>query len=425
MAYVADLHTHSKYAGACSREIDIPNMSKWALWKGIDLVGTGDALHPLWQSELKRDLTDAGGGIYLNGETKFVVSAEVSCIYGEGGKTRRIHLLLLFPSLDSAFRLSEKLVKKGAKLASDGRPILGLSSKQVCEIVFATDPAILVIPAHIWTPWFSLYGSNSGYNSITECFGEFSENIFAVETGLSSEPAMNWRVAELDTKSIVSFSDLHSLPRMGREVTIIGGSPTFEDLSDSLKSQNIIGTIEFFPEEGKYHYSGHRNCGIVYGPEALKKNGEICPVCKRRLTIGVVQRVEELAVRSEDELGLFKENGVLKSKMFPDRPGFRMLVQLEEILAETLGVAVKTSKVQALYQKLVTEVDTELKILTKVQPELIAMAAGEKVAQGVKRVREGQLTIKPGYDNTYGVVNIFEEDEEKMTAEKKEQVGLF
>ncbi len=423
MAYVADLHIHSKYAGACSFELTIPNLAKWASWKGIDLLGSGDALHPMWQQELKQNLTDIGNGIYQNGETKFVISGEISCIYSEGGKTRRIHLIVIYPSLDTALKVSEVLAKRGAKLASDGRPILGMSSRQICSILFGVDPSILIIPAHIWTPWYSLYGSNSGYDLLTDCFGEFSEKIYAVETGLSSEPAMNWRVAELDNKSIVSFSDLHSLPRLGREVTIMGGKIDFSDLTRALQERDIIGSIEFYPEEGKYHYSGHRNCGVVLNSEELKKNGEICPVCKKKLTIGVLQRIEDLATRSEKELELYKDNGVLKSKKFPDRPGFRMLVQLEEILAESLGVAVKTVKVKTLYEKLVTELDSELKILTKVQIPLIAMAAGDKVAEGVKRVREGQLTIEPGYDNTYGKVTIFEEKEEVKVVE--DQGGLF
>ncbi len=424
MAYVADLHIHSRYAGACSGSLTIPNLSKWAKFKGIDLVGTGDALHPLWQAELKRDLQDIGGGVYENEGTKFIVSAEVSCIYSEGGATRRIHLVILLSSLDSAFKLSEVMIKKGAKLASDGRPILGMSSKLICEYVFGVDPNALIIPAHIWTPWFSLYGSNSGYDAIKDCFGEFTEKIYAVETGLSSEPAMNWRIPELDNISIVSFSDLHSLPRLGREVTIIGGEATFSGLSKSLKTQNILGTIEFFPEEGKYHYSGHRNCNIVYGPNELKEKGETCPVCKRKLTIGVMQRVEELSKRSVDDLRLTINEGVTKSETFPKRAGFRMLVQLEEILAEVLGVAPKAQKVQTLYEKLVTTLDPELKLLTKTKLELIAMAAGEKTAEGIKRVREGKLKIEPGYDNTYGIVKIFDEGEDPLKQEE-EQISLF
>lgn len=425
MAYVADLHIHSRYAGACSGQLTIPNLSKWAKFKGIDLLGTGDALHPLWQAELKRDLKELGNGLYEHQEKKFIISTEVSCIYSEGGLTRRIHLIVLFPSLDSALKLSEVLNKKGAKLASDGRPILGMSSKQICDLVFGVDPKCIIIPAHIWTPWYSLYGSNSGFNSIKVCFGEFTEKIYAVETGLSSEPAMNWRIPELDNISIVSFSDLHSLPRLGREVTIIGGILSFADLTNSLKNQNIIGSIEFFPEEGKYHFSGHRNCNIVYDPLQLKEKGEICPVCKRKLTIGVMQRVEELAKRSNEDLRLTIKDGVTKSETFPVRAGFRMLVQLEEIIAESLGVAVKTQKVQAIYEKLVISLDPELKLLTKTSLDLISMTAGEKIAEGIKRVRERNLKIEPGYDNTYGVVKIFDETDKQDLKSKEEQIGLF
>lgn len=422
MAYVADLHIHSRFSRACSPSLNIPNLSKWAKFKGIDLLGTGDFLHPLWFVELKKDLKDLGNGLYGFEETKFVFSTEVSCIYSEGGKLRRIHTLIILPSLESAAKLAESLGKKGAKLASDGRPILGMSSKLLCEIVFKVEPDAIIIPAHIWTPWFSLYGSNSGYDSFTECFGEFSDEIFAIETGLSSEPAMNWRIKDLDKKSIVSFSDLHSLPRLGREVTIIGGHASFKELRNDLQSQNIIGTIEFFPEEGKYHYSGHRNCNVILGPEELKKNGVICPVCKRQLTIGVMQRIEDLATRSNQELGIKNQGGVTTSEKFPDRAGFRMLVQLEEIIAEVFGVDPKSQKVQKEYERLVTTLDTELKILTKTSIDLISMTAGEKIAEGVKRVREGKLKIEPGFDNTYGKVKIFTDKDHKSP---EEQIGLF
>jgi uncharacterized protein (TIGR00375 family) len=425
MAYVADLHIHSKYAGACSGALNVPNLAIWAKLKGIDLLGTGDALHPLYYQELLKDLKEVGGGLYEQSGTKFVVSAEVSGIYSEYGKTRRIHILILFPSLEAAGKVAEVLTQNGAKLSSDGRPILGMSSKKICEIVFSQEPKALIIPAHIWTPWFSLYGSNSGFDKFKDCFGEFSNLIYAVETGLSSEPAMNWRVGDLDNKSIVSFSDLHSLPRMGRECTIFGGSLSFEGLTNALINQNIVGTIEFYPEEGKYHYSGHRNCGVVLSPEDLKAQGsELCPKCGRKLTIGVMERVEELATREQQELGIINQAGIFKSELFPERGGFRMLVQLEEIISESLGVAVKTQSVQNLYQNLVKNVDTELKILIKTPLEMIALTAGERVAEGVKRVREGQLTIEPGFDNTYGKVKIFSEDEESLSS-TKEPVGLF
>lgn len=423
MAYVADLHIHSRYAGACSGQLNIPNLARWAKFKGIDMLGTGDCLHPLWFSEIKGVLKESDKGTYEYNGIKFIVSTEVSCIYSEYGKTRRIHLIVLLPSIESAQKLSAELNKRNAKLSSDGRPILGMSSKQICEIVFNIEKDAIIIPAHIWTPWFSLFGSNSGYDSLRTCFGEFSNQILAVETGLSSEPAMNWRIKELDNKSIVSFSDLHSLPRLGREVTIIGGQPNFYSLRNALASQNIIGTIEFFPEEGKYHYSGHRNCNVVFNPEQLKQNGEICPVCGKKLTIGVLQRVEELATRTNQELRIKNQGGILTSEAFPDRAGFRMLIQLEEIIAESMNVAVKSLKVQQKYEDMVTSIDTELKILTKVSVEMLAMTAGEKIAQGIERVREGKLTIEPGFDNTYGKVKIW--DEEEVSGLDEEQIGLF
>lgn len=436
MAYVADLHVHSRYAGACSGQLNIPNLARWAKFKGIDMLGTGDCLHPLWFSEIKGVLKEDEKGTYEYNGIKFIVSTEISCIYSdpkggsssaysEYGKTRRIHLIVLLPSIESAQNLAAELNKRNAKLSSDGRPILGLSSKQVCEIIFGVEKDAIIIPAHIWTPWFSLFGSNSGYDSLKTCFGEFSKNILAVETGLSSEPAMNWRISELDNKSIVSFSDLHSLPRLGREVTIIGGQPNFYSLKNALASQNIIGTIEFFPEEGKYHYSGHRNCNVVFDPEQLKQNGEICPVCGRKLTIGVLQRVEELASRDIKDLKLKNKDGIIKSEAFPDRAGFRMLIQLEEIIAESFGVAVKSLKVQQKYEEMVTNIDTELKILTKVPVEMLAMTAGERIAQGIDRVRQGKLSIEPGFDNTYGKVKIWSKGEEEEDRSDEEQIGLF
>lgn len=436
MAFVADLHIHSRFSRACSTALNIPSLDKWAKLKGINLLGTGDCLHPLWQTELKSVLKEASAGTYQYGETKFILTVEVACIYSDLGSVKRIHTLIFLPSLDSVSKLSESLTKKGVNLVSDGRPIMGMSSKQLCDIVFKVEPKAIIIPAHIWTPWFSLFGSNSGYDKFVDCFGEFSDEVFAVETGLSSEPAMNWRVADLDNKSIVSFSDLHSLPRLGREVTIFGGECNFEGLRQALKMQNIIGTIEFFPEEGKYHYSGHRNCNVVYSPkenrlivngadspEELKVKGKICPVCKKPLTVGVMQRIEDLASRTIDDLRLTIKDGVSKSETFPKRAGFRMLVQLEEIIAEALNSTVSSQKVKNEYERLVTKIDPELKLLTKTPIDLIAMTAGEKIADGIQRVREGKLSIQPGFDNTYGVVKIWNEEEERSNQE--EQIGLF
>jgi uncharacterized protein (TIGR00375 family) len=422
MAYVADLHIHSRFAGACSGQLTVPNLAKWAKYKGIDLLGTGDSLHPQWYQEMKATLTEAGGGIYQHGGVKFVVSTEVACIYSEFGKGRRVHILIYFPSLESAAKFAEKLKEMGLNYAYEGRPMLGISCKKLCDLVFSVESKAVIIPAHIWTPWYGMYGDKSGYDKFVDCFGEFSDEIYAIETGLSSDPAMNWRVGELDNKSIVSFSDLHSLPRLGREVTLFKGKLNFDSLRSDLKSGNLVGSIEFFPEEGKYHYSGHRSCGVVLDPEQLKKNGEICPKCQRPLTIGVMQRVEELATRKHQVLVVYSQDGVYLSKKFPNRPGYRMLVQLEEIIAEALRTSVQSQKVKDEYIRLVTNLDTELKILTKLSVDLIAMTAGDKIAEGVKRVREGKLNITPGFDNTYGVVQIWDEEEKK---DDLEQINLF
>ena len=417
MAFVADLHIHSRFARACSKELNIPNLSLWAKYKGIEMMGTGDCLHPLWLKELKSVLKEKDGIYQYEGVT-FIPTTEIACIYSEGGKVRRIHILIFFPNLEEAEKLAQVLTTRGCNLASDGRPILGMSSKELCRVVFETVPEALIVPAHIWTPWFSLFGSNSGYDSFEECFGEYSERVYGVETGLSSEPAMNWRVKDLDNKSIVSFSDAHSLPRLGREVTIFNGECSFEGLSKALKNQKIVGTIEFFPEEGKYHYSGHRNCQIVYSPEQLKKKGKICPVCHKPLTVGVMQRVEDLAGRENSELRIMNDGGKVSSEKFPQKAGFRMLVQLEEIIAESLKMGVSSQKVKNEYLRLVTTLGPELMILTKLSLEEIEKKAGKRIAEGVKRVREGNIHIEPGFDNTYGVVKIWDKDEEPPVSQE-------
>lgn len=422
MAYVADLHIHSRFSRACSPAINISNLAKWAKFKGIDLLGTADFLHPIWFAELKQNLKELGNGLYERDGVKFLLTNEISCIYSDKGKTRRIHLVIFLPSLDAVAKLSVDLTKRKVNLASDGRPITGLSARQLSEIIFNVEPKAIIVPAHIWTPWFSLFGSESGYDFFKECFGEFSDKIFAIETGLSSEPEMNWRVADLDSKAILSFSDSHSMPNLGREATILKGGLSFDELRDDLMKQNIMGTIEFFPEEGKYHWSGHRNCGVVYSPAELQKNGEICPKCGKKLTIGVAERVEKLATRGVEDLKLEVRDGITTSKAFPKRPGFRMLVSLEKIIAEAIGSTPQSQKVRNEYDKLVMNLDTELKILTKTSLDLIKQYSGEKIAEGVDRVRQGKLSIQPGYDNTYGTVKIWDNPKRKK---EDDQLVLF
>lgn len=423
MAYVADLHIHSRFSRACSSALNIANLTKWAKIKGIDLLGTGDFLHPLWQAELKKDLRDLGNGIFEHDGVKFLLNSEISCIYSDKGKVRRIHLLVCLPSFDSLGKLTSEFLKRKINISSDGRPITRLSAYELTEVVWNIEPKGLVIPCHVWTPWFSLYGSESGYDFLTECFKDLSKQIYAIETGLSSEPAMNWRIAELDDKSIVSFSDAHSLPNLGREATIFAGGLNYDELVDDLKKQNLIGTIEFFPEEGKYHYTGHRNCGIAYSPKDLKEKGVICPICGKKLTVGVMQRVEDLATRSEADLKLKTENNVTRSELLQNRSGFRMLVQLDSIIAEALGMGSSSQKVQNMYDLMINQLGPELKILTRVSSDQIKAVAGSKIAEGIDRVKNCQLHIEPGYDGTYGVVKIWGETD--SDTEKAGQIDLF
>ncbi len=397
MAYVADLHIHSRFAYATSKDLDIPTLVHWAKIKGIDLLGTGDCLHPEWRAEFKKMLRDQGDGLFIYDGIRFVLSTEVSCIYNDGGKQRRIHILMYFPNLDVVEKFVAELEARHVNLKADGRPIMGLSVQELCRLAFQTSPRIMIIPAHAWTPWFGMYGSKSGYDFWKQCFGEFSDKIYAIETGLSSDPTMNWRVAELDGKSIVSFSDAHSAPNLGRELTIFRGNLSYDELVEDIKTGNIAGTVEFFPEEGKYHYSGHRLCGIVYDSEQLRQSGQICPVCHKALTIGVMERVEELATRPEDAPDLGK-----------GRPPFQKLVGLEKIIGDALGVGPKTKKVQNEYHKLTSQLGNELFILTKASEKAISSFAGPKVAEGVMRVRNGDLTIEPGFDNSYGKITIFD-----------------
>lgn len=429
--YIADLHIHSHFAAACSPQLTIPNLALWSRYKGLDLLGTGDCLHPGWLQEINYHLQDRGDGILtLKQEdpsiknAKFILTTEIACIYSDQGKLRRIHLLLFFPSMGVLKQFITKLETLNVKLASDGRPITGLSAYQITEIALSISPKIIIIPAHIWTPWFSLYGANSGYDFLAACFRDLTSSIYAIETGQSSDPLMNWQITDLDKVAIVSFSDPHSLPRLGREATFFNGHLSYDELRSDLINQNIDQTIEFHPEEGKYHFSGHRKCNIVATPDEYVAKGGLCPVCKKPLTPGVAQRVEELATRTIDELQIENINGLIKSKTLPNRPGYRMLVQLEEIIAESFGLGVQSKKVQAEYLRLVTTLDNEINILIHQPISLITMVAGPKIAEGIQRVRNGQLHIEPGFDNTYGKVTIWNEDLENET-DARSQIKLF
>lgn len=413
----------------------IPEIARWAAKKGIGLVGAPDWTHPLWLRELKENLIEVGQGIYvaktdLKGP-KFVLSTEISSIYTQGGKSHRIHNLVLAPSFAVVDKINDRLRQRGVNLFADGRPTAGLSSIELCELVFSVSTDCLVIPAHAWTPWYSLYGSRSGFNSIKECFGEFADQIKAVETGLSSDPAMNWRIGELDSRTIVSFSDAHSPAKLGREATVFEIPDTkilrYKDIKRAIENQEIAYTIEFYPEEGKYHYTGHRKCNIVQNPEQTKKLGETCPVCGRALTVGVMHRVEELATRTAEEVKIKEKiigNGV-RGIIWNNRPPYIRLVPLMEILAESLNTGFSSQKVINEYNKLTDNLGPEMAVLIDASLDKIAKISGEKVTQGIKKVRLGDIVIDPGYDGVFGTVKIWPFAGAQGKPLEQNQISLF
>lgn len=435
MQVIADLQIHSKYSRAVSKNMVLPEIVGWARRKGIGVVATGDWTHPLWFREIQANLEELGNGLLklkdaAPDDPLFLLATEVSSIYTQNGKGRRVHTLVWVPSLSSAEKINKEMTKQGCNLLSDGRPIIGLTSIQVADLVFNIEPKALVFPAHAWTPWFSVFGSMSGFNSLDEAFGPFAKQIYAVETGLSSSPSMNWRVKELDTRSIVSFSDAHSGPKLGREATVFDMSElSYESIYKAIKQEGpskIAHTIEFYPEEGKYHWTGHRSCNIRWSPKETVEKGTTCPVCGKPLTQGVEQRVEQLAGRSEEDLKLYKDGGFTKSRAFPKRPGFIMLVPLQEIISECIGSPVTSPKVQTPYRQLTDELGGEFNILLNAKKEDIAKVAGERVGVGVEKVRSGDIVVEPGYDGVFGVVKIWKDGEEKPLVDtSKEQLSLL
>jgi uncharacterized protein (TIGR00375 family) len=406
VTYVADLHLHSPFARATSRELNFENLSRWAGIKGIDLLASADFTHPAWFEETRRKLREAGDGLYEYDGVRFVLGTEVNCTTHQGGRNRRVHLLVFAPSLEVVERVNAALGSKG-NLASDGRLTVKLSPRDLASTLLEIDSRCLLIPAHVWTPWFGIFGSKSGFDSLQECFGDMTPHIYAVETGLSSEPAMNWRIPELDSLSIVSFSDAHSLPNMGRELTVMRGDLSYDGLVESLRTQDIAYTVEFFPEEGKYHHSGHRKCGVKYSPGEVQRYGRRCPSCGRPLTVGVMQRVEELAAREVDTWT--DEDGYTRAEN--NRPPFKMLVSLSKIIAEGLGKGTHTKAVRTEYDKLVTEFESELSVLTEAPVAEVATVSGERIAEGIARVRRGAISVEPGYDGMYGTVTVWPDED--------------
>jgi len=389
---VADLHIHSKYSRATSPNMELEGLSEWGKIKGIDVIGTGDFTHPKWIKELKEKAIEEDSGLLLFNGQHFMLTVELSSIYTDKGRGRRIHQVVLAPSLEVAEQINERLKKKGANLASDGRPIMGLSAPDIVETIMEISPKCMVIPAHAWTPWFSVFGSKSGFDSVKECYGDMEKHIYALETGLSSDPSMNWRVSSLDKYALVSNSDSHSPQKIGREANVFElNRLTYEDITDAIKdreSKRFKLTYEFYPEEGKYHLDGHRDCGVRLTPAQTKKLKGLCPKCGKPVTIGVQYRVEELADREE---------GYVPKGAVP----FEKLVPLVEIIAKVLGGTTASKKVLEMYAVLVKAFGNEIKVL-HAPFEQLKSASNEKIAKAICDVREGNITFLAGYDGTYG-----------------------
>ena len=411
----ADLHIHSKFSRACSKDCDIEHLSWWALRKGLRVLGTGDFTHPAWAAELKDTLVPAEPGLFrirpdlerrllrdspaaCAGSVRFLLSVEIATIYRREERTRKVHHLLYAPSFEAADRITQALAKVG-NLASDGRPILGLDSRDLLEITLSAGPGCFLVPAHVWTPWFAVLGSKSGFDAIRDCYADLADHIFAVETGLSSDPAMNWTCSSLDPYRLVSNSDAHSPPMLGREATVFGTELDYFAMADALRTgRGLDGTIEFFPEEGKYHLDGHRKCGIRISPEQTRALAARCPECGKPLTVGVLHRVAELADRPAG----FRPAG---------SAGFTSLVQLPEIIGELLGTGPKSKKVAREVSRLVAALGPELSILREVPLDDLGRAGGSRLGEGIARLRRGEVIADAGYDGEYGTIRLFQPGE--------------
>lgn len=396
MKFIADLHIHSKYSRATSKHMDLPNLSKWAKIKGIDLLGTGDFTHHLWLDHLKSTLEPIGNGLFKYNDVHFMLTAEVSSIYSKNGRCYRIHNLIFAPSFKTVDEINKALSKIG-NLHSDGRPILGLDAAKLAKIVFDIDPNCILVPAHIWTPWFSLFGSKSGFDLLEDCFEDQAKNIYALETGLSSDPAMNWRLSALDKYTLISNSDCHSPQKIGREANVFDCDLSYFEIMDVLKTKDnkrFLYTIEFFPEEGKYHFDGHRNCKVRFSPTETKKNNGLCPECNRPVTVGVMNRVDVLADRKE---GFIPEGAI----------PFKNLIPLDEIISDALEVGKTSKRVAKAYDDAVSKLGTEFDILMNKKEKELFCALPKKIAEGILKVRRNECMINPGFDGQYGTVSIF------------------
>ncbi|MFA5794653.1 MAG: endonuclease Q family protein [Candidatus Brocadiia bacterium] len=419
MQFIADFHIHSEYSRATSKDMNVEMLAHWATVKGINLMGTGDFTHPNYFAQLKVRLTQDENGLYKlkksNSPIRFIPTAEISNMFAQGGKTnRRIHTIIFAPDFQTVDKINSKLKTIG-NIASDGRPIFGRPVKEMVKLVLDISPKCFIVPAHAWTPWFSLFGANSGFDSIEECFEEEAKNIHCIETGLSSDPAMNWRLSKLDNITLISNSDAHSPRKIGREANIFNCKMSYDEIIEVLRTKDykrFLSTVEFFPEEGKYHFDGHRDCNIMLSPEQSKKHKNICPKCKRTLTIGVMNRVDALADRP---LGFTTKNAI----------PYKSMVPLEEIIADVLQQKTGTNAVDNLYKKIVSEGKNEFHVLLDMPLDEISRIAPNGVVEGIRLVRNGKLEIIPGHDGVYGKISIpidrnkFTDKVEKISAIKE------
>jgi DNA helicase-2/ATP-dependent DNA helicase PcrA len=407
---VVDLHLHSRYSMATSPQLNIASISETAAWKGIDLVAAPDFTHPGWREEMRNALEPSGEGVFRARSgaphgPQFVLVTEIACIWrwpGEGktgSRSRRGHVLLMAPSFEAADRISAQLAKY-QRLESDGRPMIKLSAEDLYSLALAADARCVLFPAHVWTPWYGVYGSKSGFDRLQDCFGEHTDRVPAIETGLSSDPFMNWGVSDIGDRAIVSFSDAHSAATIGRELTVLDATASYESVRYALFENRVLETIEFHPEHGKYHLDGHRKCRVRLAPSETPADGR-CPVCRKPLTLGVMHRVAELSDRNVEEPVL--RDGLLYGTT-PEQKPFRKLVPLRELVAGALRSGVSTKKVSQACDSLVEACGNELAVLTTATGEQIADVAGRLIAHAIQAVRYGNVTVEPGFDGVYGVV---------------------
>lgn len=402
MRFITDIHLHSQYSRACSKQLTLPNIAVACEKKGIQIVGTADFTHPAWRKHIGEELEDAGNGAFkLKGDrspTRFFLTTELSCIYKRGGKTRRLHHVVMFPNLEAVDRLIATFDKRGFNLKADGRPMLGLDSEELLKMVLDASNEALLIPAHAWTPWYAIFGSQSGFDSMEECFGDMTKYVYAIETGLSSDPPMNRRLSALDNVLLVSNSDAHSLDKLGREANVFEmEEASYHEVRRILAERDtkkFIETIEFFPEEGKYHADGHRDCNFWCEPEETVRRNGLCPSCGKPLVIGVLNRVHALADRAASE---------------PEPAGmvpYRYIIPLSELVADVLGVGPASKRVRHLIDDILRDGRTEFGVLLDEPEDVLRSVAPTDIAEAIIAMRKGEVERRPGYDGEYGVISV-------------------